>query len=82
MLLRYTRFPHRLGLEAVDYYLEEDGTLPPFQLQFIMELLQFATKQNYFWFDGKFYPQREGVAKGAKFAPSLANVFMAKWEEL
>ncbi|CAI9595210.1 unnamed protein product, partial [Staurois parvus] len=36
---------------------------------------------NYFWFDNKYYLQRTGVAMGAKFAPSLANLFMARWEE-
>ena len=46
-----------------------------------MELLNFATKHNYFWFQGQFFSQVKGVAMGAKYAPSLANLFMAQWEE-
>ncbi|KAM5129386.1 vomeronasal type-2 receptor 26-like [Mantella aurantiaca] len=35
---------------------------------------------NYFWYDSLFYRQFKGVAMGAKFAPSVANLFMSKWE--
>lgn len=46
-----------------------------------MELWLFVTTHNYFWFHGHFYLQNRRVAMGAKFAPSLANHFMAKWEK-
>lgn len=46
-----------------------------------MDLLLFATAQNYFWFNSKFYIQTTGIAMGAKFAPSLVSLFIAKWEE-
>lgn len=46
-----------------------------------MELLEFATKWSYFWFNQQYFLQLRGVAMGAKFASSLANLFMAKWEE-
>ncbi|XP_077342840.1 uncharacterized protein LOC143987733 [Lithobates pipiens] len=36
---------------------------------------------NYFWYGGKFYSQKRGVAMGAKFAPSIANLFMGEWED-
>ena len=51
------------------------------QGSYIIELLEFATQHIYFWFNNCFYLQQKGVAMGAKFAPSLANLFMAKWEE-
>lgn len=35
---------------------------------------------NFCWFDKKFYLQQKGVAMGAKFARSLANLFMSNWE--
>lgn len=36
---------------------------------------------NYFWYEGDFYAQTKGVAMGTKYAPSVANLFMSKWEE-
>lgn len=46
-----------------------------------MELLHFATQSNYFWYNDQFFLQGKGFAMGAKFSPSLANLFMAVWEE-
>lgn len=46
-----------------------------------MDLLHFVTKHNYFWYNNDFFLQQKGVAIGAKFVPSLANIFMARWEE-
>lgn len=77
----YTIISHQQGFEAVNYYLDLDPTLPELQKQFIMALLNFATSHNYFWFGGDFFLQICGVAMGAKFAPSLANLFMARWEK-
>lgn len=67
-----------MGFNAEHFYLSKENTLPNIQKQFIMELLSFATSHNFFWFNGQFYLQKKGVAMGAKFAPSLANSFMAK----
>ena len=77
----YTIIPHELGLEAVRHYLLRDSGLVTKQVEFIMGLLKFAAESNYFWFENNFYKQVTGVAMGAKCAPSLANLFMAKWEE-
>ena len=38
-------------------------------------------EHNYLFCGGEFYRQRTSVAMGAKFAPSLAHLFMALWEE-
>lgn len=46
-----------------------------------MEFLEFSTKHDYFWFENMFFLQERGVAMGAKFAPSLANLCLAKQEE-
>lgn len=77
----YTVIPHSLGLFAVEYYLRRDSALFDEQICFIMQLLHFVATRNYFWFGGQFYRQDRGVAMGAKYAPSLANLFMALWEE-
>lgn len=75
----YTIIPHHLGVTAVEYYLSKFSPLP--KQTFIIELLEYAAGHNYFWFDHQYYRQQCGVAMGAKYAPSLANLFMAKWEE-
>lgn len=36
---------------------------------------------NYFWFDKAYYLHPKGMAMGAKFSPSLANLFLTRWEE-
>lgn len=36
---------------------------------------------NYFWHKGDYYTQTKGVAMGAKYAPSVANIFLNRWEE-
>lgn len=77
----YTVIPHSLGLFDVEYFLRRDSSLLDEQISFILELLQFAASRSYFWFGGQFYKQDRGVAMGAKYAPSLANLFMALWEE-
>lgn len=46
----YTRISHKLGFEAVQYYLSKDLNIPHNQKKFIMQLLNFATSHNYFWF--------------------------------
>lgn len=41
----------------------------------------FCLKNNYFWHNQAYYRQTTRIAMGAKFAPSVANAFMAQWEE-
>ena len=48
---------------------------------FILELLEVSLKRNDFTFDNQVYLQTKGVAMGKKFAPALANIFMAAWEQ-
>lgn len=36
---------------------------------------------HYFWHGNTYYKQIKGITMGAKFAPSVANIFMAAWEE-
>lgn len=79
--LLYTCIPQQLGVQAVTHFLDQDHSITDVQKAFIVELLEFATTHNYFWFNQNFFLQKRGVAMGAKFAPSLANLFMAKLEE-
>ncbi|CAJ0965326.1 unnamed protein product [Ranitomeya imitator] len=47
---------------------------------FIIDLLDFALRHNFFLFDRVFYLQTSGVAMGARCAPSFANLFLEWWE--
>lgn len=51
------------------------------QKRFIFRSLAFGLQHNYFWYNADYYRQLPGIGMGAKYAPSVANVFMAKWEE-
>ena len=46
-----------------------------------MELAHVVLKNNFFEFDGEFYHQLRGTAKGTKCAPSYAILFMVALEE-
>lgn len=77
----YTSISHQLGHDAVRHFLYRDSNISITQCNFVMELLDFSMEHNHFWYNGAHYLQVKGVAMGAKFAPSMANLFMAKWEE-
>lgn len=62
------------------FFLETFTDLPIKQSKFIVEVLEYLLSHNYFSFDGVFYLQKCGAATGAKFSPSLANLYMRWWE--
>ena len=45
------------------------------------EMMRFVLKTNIFQFDDAIYRQKHGTAMGTRFAPSFANLFMARLEE-
>ena len=47
----------------------------------ICELLEMVLTCNIFDFDDKHYLQVDGTAMGTKLVPSLANIFVADFEE-
>ena len=46
------------------------------------KLLRAALSNNYFLFDGSIYQQTHGVAMGSPLGPSLANAFVAHYEQV
>lgn len=36
---------------------------------------------NYFWFHNHYYNQTRGMAMGLRYAPSMANIVLNKWEQ-
>lgn len=47
----------------------------------LLQCLEFCLTKNDFWYNINFCLQIMDVAMGARFAPSVANLFMALWEE-
>ncbi|OCT99148.1 hypothetical protein XELAEV_18004940mg [Xenopus laevis] len=77
----YTIIDHKLGIQAVRYYLDEDISLKNHQKEFQLKSIDFILTKNYFWFEGDYYLQTKGTAMGTRFAPSYANFFMGMWEQ-
>ena len=48
----------------------------------LKQLFNFATSYTHFLFNGCFYHQINGVARGSSLAPVLANFFMGHYERL
>lgn len=64
---------------VLNWALSKREGIPHSQKVFLGKDLDFCIFHNYFWFQGHFYSQQVGIAMGAKFAPSLANLFIAEW---
>ena len=47
----------------------------------LVQLLEIATKNQLFQFDGKLYEQIDGVAMGSPLGPLMANAFLCSIEE-
>ena len=75
----YTNIEADMGLSAVRDCLERNP-LPHRPDTQILELLRLSLVRNDFDFNGQTYLQVKGVAMGKIFAPSLADIFMARWE--
>lgn len=76
----YTSIPHSFGIMALEHFLSTDPLINPRQATFIIEATKFCLMHNYFTFNGDFYLQLQGMAMGANFAPSYANLAMGFWE--
>ena len=78
----YTNIPNQEGIEASQKQLAQHrpGTQAPSNLS-ILKMLQYVLTKNNFDFNDKHYLQVGGTAMGTKVAPSLANLFMADFED-
>lgn len=77
----YTNIDHEGAMEAVKWVLKNSENIIEKSLStFILKCLEFCLQHNLFWYENNFYLQIKDVAMGAKFAPSVANLYMAKWE--
>ena len=78
----YTNIPQDDGLEFCREALESrtDKSIPI--TSFFNELLNICFKNNMFEFAGKLYKELIGTAMGIHPAPSYANIFMAKLDQI
>ncbi|XP_077134800.1 uncharacterized protein LOC143788791 [Ranitomeya variabilis] len=76
----YSNIDHNHGLQAVLFFLDQQQHSDRLHDSFIVDLLGFILKHNFFLFDRNFYLQVSGVAMGARCAPALANLFLGWWE--
>lgn len=69
---------HHQACKATKWVHRQYTTLLCTQRKYLIKCLDFCLKNNYFWYHHKFYQQKMGVAMGAKFAPSVANLCMVQ----
>lgn len=76
----YTIINHDEALASVKWALS-CSDLSRKHRKFLLNCLECCLLNNYFWFDRRYVQQTRRVAMGARFSPSVANLFMANWEE-
>ena len=65
-----------LTLNIINFNLNKYYSNKPLN-KFILSALSICLHNNNFTFDNSYYTQIKGIAMGSKFAPILANLFMA-----
>lgn len=77
-----TNIIHREGLEALQHYLQlrPEEIMPP--TDYLVQLTELTLNNNVFLFQDKLYRQQKSTAIGACFAPSYANLYLGRLEEL
>lgn len=76
----YSHIRHTDGIAAIKEFLirsNKDHNC----VNFICEALDFVPTHNAFQYGDKWFSQKMGVAMGTPVAPTLANLFLAIWEE-
>lgn len=78
----YPSIPHKRSLVCLGRFLDTHSNYSPETKEFIILATEFLLRHNYFQFDGSFFLQRCGASMGARFSQSLANIYMAAWEDV
>ena len=66
---------------ALDYAYKDTNSIRGLTRADLKKLLQIATGETNFMFNGKIYDQIDGVAMGSPLTPILANIFIRRFEE-
>ena len=80
----YSNIPHDLGLEAIEFWLQNSETSikERFNKDFIINGLKLILENNVFYFDQMYYVQIKGTAMGTKMAPTYATLVLGYLEHL
>ncbi|CAJ0944749.1 unnamed protein product [Ranitomeya imitator] len=78
----YTVIQHDKGTEAMGHFLNKSQNLSENKVNFIKECATFILTHNFFKNETDYYTQQWGTAMGTRFAPSYANLYIGRWEEL
>ena len=79
----FTSVPVQPSIQIVKQRLQQDNTLPQrtsMSIPQITSLLEFCLTHTYFLFQGKYYEQVQGAARGSPISPLIANIFMEEFE--
>lgn len=76
----YTSIPLEDARSVVQHYLSQPNYKGP-PIHFILQLVDLFLEKNYFKYEDEFYLRITGISMGSSFAPSLANLFMARMED-
>ena len=71
----YPSIPHKAGLEALRRRLNKRET-SEISTDDIVEMAEFALKNNFFEFNGEVKKQKSGTTIGTELAPPYACIFM------
>lgn len=77
----YPSLPHDLALKFLFAFLCKHSTYSDSLINYMLVVLEFLLHSNYFSFNKRFYLQKQGAPMGAKFSPSLSNLYLTHWEE-
>ena len=66
---------------CVDKFFESNTKVNNLTKECFRSLLELATLDSFFIFDGKYYKQKDSVAMGSPLGPTLTNVFLCHFEE-
>jgi len=79
----YSNIPHKLGLEAIKYWLNKHPSLlkERFNKEFITEGISLILNNNNFDFGNRHFSQIKGTCMGSKIGPVYAILTLAYLEE-
>ena len=76
----YTNIPHKEGIQAVKQKSKKSKSI--INIKVVLTFLKLILTLNNFVFNGINYLQKKGCAMGTACAPSYANIFMDRFEEV
>ena len=77
----YTSIPHDGALKACEHFLDKRSNRT-ISTSTLLQLIELVLKMTTFHFNGRYFPQKQGIAMGTKMGPSVACIFMGYLEEL